>query len=128
MEKVVTFGGPIYECLTLYDKGDTKPFEVIIEQLSDTESDYRQMNKLILEVGSLEIFLSNNRNFQIKKCAPLIAKRHVKMLRCLLGMSWGDFPDSMLTSWLTTVQAVVTSDPVHLRPALSILINTFRGG
>ena len=50
MEKVVTFGGPIYECLTLYDKGDTKPFEVIIEQLSDTESDYRQMNKLILEV------------------------------------------------------------------------------
>ena len=50
MEKVVTFGGPIYECLTLYDKGDTKPFEVIIEQLNDTESDYRQLNKLILEV------------------------------------------------------------------------------
>ena len=51
MEKVVTFGGPIYECLTLYDKGDTKPFEVIIEQLNDTESDYRQLNKLILEVS-----------------------------------------------------------------------------
>ena len=50
MEKVVTFGGPIYECLTLYDKGDTKPFDVIIEQLSDNESDFRQMNKLILEV------------------------------------------------------------------------------
>jgi len=112
MEKIVVFGGPIYECLTQFDRGEPGSFDVIIDQLKDPDADYRQLNRLILE---------------IKKCAPLLTKQHVKMLRTLLGMGWGDFPDQILNSWLTTVQAVVTSQPVHLRPTLSSLVNVFRG-
>ena len=34
VEKVVAFGGPIYECLTQYDRGDQDAFNVILDQFS----------------------------------------------------------------------------------------------
>ena len=51
MEKIVVFGGPIYDCLTEFDRGEPNAFNVIIDQLKDPEADYRQLHRLILEVA-----------------------------------------------------------------------------
>ena len=90
MEKVVTFGGPIYECLTLYDKGDTKPFEVIIEQLSDAESDYRQINKLILEVDYFFVIVFSNK-FSDKKVRTTYSKATCENVALSVGDELGRF-------------------------------------
>lgn len=55
MEKVVVFGGPIYECLTQFDRGEPGSFNVIIDQLKDPEADFRQLDRLILEVSAFAI-------------------------------------------------------------------------
>ena len=50
IEKVVAFGGKIYNCLNEYDNGNKDAFNVIIDQLSDPLLDYKVLMKLLKEV------------------------------------------------------------------------------
>ena len=50
IEKVVAFGGKIYNCLNEYDNGNKDAFNVIIDQLSDPLLDYKVLLKLLKEV------------------------------------------------------------------------------
>ena len=50
IEKVVAFGGRIYNCLNEYDNGNKDAFNVIIDQLSDPLLDYKVLMKLLKEV------------------------------------------------------------------------------
>ena len=48
--KIVTFGGRMHDIISEFDKGNSKPFDEILDQLKDEDLDHRKMNKLIVEV------------------------------------------------------------------------------
>jgi len=111
IEKVVAFGGRIYNCLNEYDNGNKDAFNVIIDQLSDPLLDFKVLMKLLKEIES---------------CAPLITKDHGKIFQTLLSRAFDDFPDLVLDSWIRSVLSVITSQPVHLRLALSTMVMCFK--
>jgi len=111
IEKVVAFGGKIYTCLNEFDNGNKDAFNVIIDQLADPLLDYKVLMKLLKEIES---------------CAPLITKDHGKIFKTLLSLAFDDFPDLVLECWIRSVLSVITSQPVHLRQALSSMVMCFK--
>merc|ERR1711962_758536 len=63
---------------------------------------------------------------EIESCAPLITKEHGKIFKTLLLLPFDDFPDLVLDIWIRTVLSVITSQPVHLRLALSTMVMCFK--
>ena len=128
IEKVVAFGGKIYNCLNEYDNGNKDAFNVIIDQLSDPLLDYKVLMKLLKEVISNRLVscLVKTVEIQIESCAPLITKDHGKIFKTLLSLAFDDFPDLVLECWIRSVLSVITSQPVHLRQALSSMVMCFK--
>ena len=56
----------------------------------------------------------------------MITKEHGKIFKTLISLAFDDFPDLVLESWIRSVLSVITSQPVHLRLALSTMVMCFK--
>jgi len=103
----------MHHILREFDKGSPAGFDTIIEQLEDQMLDHRKLNKIVSEIG---------------ESAPLVAKKHAKLVHALLKANWQPCHVLIVDNWTKTVECLVTSNAVHLQPILKSCIERFTYG